>query len=361
MSLRNSEEACRKRRYSLLNRKPIVYDKMFKIADDLRAGKPNPIIQLQYNYKCNMSCEHCSIEPMRKMRNRRSLTPSDVKNIFDQADELRWARAVITGGEPLVFEDLDEVIAAIGPKRFFINVDTNGYRLNEHRVRFLKVHGVDRIQLSIDSFDAKEHDDFRRKLGSHRRAVDGLAECQKQGLDVYVQTVVTKQRPYSKEFQRFLLWGALKKIDIFVTFAKPVGAWSTRSDVIIDEKDLEYMRELETRYRVFTHLTPAHGLNMGCIAVKGMISITQFGDVQPCPYMHISLGNVFREPLADIVERGLKIRWFGERVNTCPIAADKEFIEKYIDGRMRGKQLPVNCAAVFDHDDRTIKPFNEEL
>jgi len=50
---------------------------------------------------------------------------------------------------------------------------------------------------------------------------------------------------------------------------------------------------------------------MGCIGVKGMISITQYGDVQPCPYIHVSIGNVFDEPLSNIIQRGLNIKWFG--------------------------------------------------
>jgi MoaA/NifB/PqqE/SkfB family radical SAM enzyme len=302
---------------------------MFGIGDDIRAGKSNPIIQLQYNYRCNFSCEHCSIAPFRIVQNRRSLTPADVKAIFDQADEMGFARAVITGGEPLIFPDLSAVISAIGPERFYISIDTNGYYLTSAVVGWLKDKLVDRVQLSIDSFYAEEHDAFRRKRLSYAKAVNGLKECLRQKLDVFISTVVTKERLYSDEFKNFLEWGAEMGVDIFVTFAKPVGAWAGREDVMIDRQDLLYMRSLESRYRVFTHLTPAYGIDMGCIAVKGMISVTQYGDVQPCPYMHISLGNIFQEPLAKIVERGLSTKQFGERVDTCPIATDAEFLAKY--------------------------------
>ena len=58
-----------------------------------------------------------------------------------------------------------------------------------------------------------------------------------------------------------------------------------------------------------------------------MVSITKYGDVMPCPYIHTSLGNFFEEPLKDIISRGLNIKHFGRFVDTCLIAEDIEFIE----------------------------------
>ena len=114
------------------------------------------------------------------------------------------------------------------------------------------------------------------------------------------------------------------------------------------------MRELEKRYAVFTHLTPSYGMDLGCIAVKRMVSITKYGDVMPCPYIHTSLGNFFEEPLKDIIERGLNIRYFGKHVDTCLIAESLPFIRKYVVP-MYGKPLPVPCDEVFSEEDRIRK------
>jgi len=81
-----------------------------------------------------------------------------------------------------------------------------------------------------------------------------------------------------------------------------------------------------------------------------MISITKWGDVMPCPYIHISLGNFFEEPLKDIIERGLKIKYFGKYVDTCLIAEDKDFINKYII-KTYGKNLPVSYTEIFTNKD----------
>ena len=346
-------------RNKLKESKPYVYEKMIKLDEKFRRGESIAIIQFQYNYVCNLTCEHCSIKRFQGKNERHSFTIEDVKNLSRQADELGLARFVITGGEPLTFKDFDELVAAIDPKKFYINCDTNGWLLDEARAKHLKSIGIDRIQLSIDSLDADEHDRFRNKKGSHARAMKAVDISLAAGLEIFIQTVVTKQRVRSEEFVKFVEYFNKKGVGVFVSYAKPVGSWEGNYSRLVDKDDMKYMEELEKKHRVFTHLTPAYGLSMGCIAVKGMISVTQYGDVLPCPYIHVSIGNVFKEPLKDILRRGLGIKYFGEHVDTCLIAEDRPFIEKHIAGRVYGKPLPVPCAEVFTDEDKTKKPFNE--
>jgi len=349
------------KRNKLKKEKPYVFEKVMKFEEKSKRGESIAIIQFQYNYKCNFACVHCSVKRFQGKNDRRSFTVADVKHLAKQADELGLARFVITGGEPLIFKDFDGVVEAIDPQRFYINVDTNGWFLDEKKANHLKSIGVDRIQLSIDSLDAKEHDNFRKARGSHKRAMKALSVALDAGLAIFIQTVVTKQRLHSDEFLEFVQYFNKKEVGVFVTYAKPVGAWEGNFDVLVDKDDMNYMRELEKQHKVYTHLTPAYGLDMGCIAVKGMVSVTQYGDVLPCPYIHTSIGNVFDESLTDIIQRGLDIKYFGEHVDTCLIAEDRDFIDKYILGRIYHKPLPVPCSEVFTHEDKTLKRFNGGL
>jgi len=81
-----------------------------------------------------------------------------------------------------------------------------------------------------------------------------------------------------------------------------------------------------------------------------MVSITKYGDIMPCPYIHVSLGNFFDEPLKDIIERGLKIKHFGKHVDTCLIAEDRDFIHKYVV-KTYGRTLPVPYTEIFREED----------
>ena len=353
MALNTNEQAGRN---YLKEKKPRVYEKVVKFKEKYERGESIAIIQLQYDYICNMKCEHCSIKEFQGRKDRK-ITPADVGRLADQADEIGLARFVISGGEPTVFPDLDDVVKAIGPDRFYINCDTNGFLLAK-KAAHLKEIGIDRMQLSIDSLDAEAHDACRGLKGAYDHAIEGIKECQRIGLPLYIQTVVDRPRLYSDEFKNFLEYFNGMGLMVFVSYAKPVGAWARHYDNLVKKEDFAYMHELEQKYRVCTHLTPAYELDMGCIGVKGFITVTRFGDVQPCPYIHTSIGNILDTPLKDIIQRGLDIKYFGEHVDTCLIAEDMNFIKKHIEPHIYDrKDVPVPCDEVFSEEDRTLKPY----
>ncbi|MEG0961772.1 MAG: radical SAM protein [Lachnospiraceae bacterium] len=353
----NLTEKESQKRNGLKEKKPYVYEKIQKFDEKLKRGESIAIIQMQYNYECNFRCTHCSVKRFQGKNSSRSMNVEDVRNLAKQADELGLARFVITGGEPLIFKDFDEIVAAIDPQKFFINVDTNGWFLDLERAKHLKEIGVDRVQLSIDNMEEEGHDKFRAHAGSFQKTMDAVKACKDAELDIFIQTVVTKQRLYTEEFIRFIEYFNGMDIGVFVSFAKPVGAWEGQYDIMIDNEDLKFFNTLEQKYNVYSHLTPGYGLHMGCIAVKGMFSITQYGDVLPCPYIHVSIGNIFNEPLKDIIERGFGIKYFGEHVEECTIAQDKDFICNYVEKKIYNHELPVNSEEVFGAEADTKVPF----
>ena len=72
----------------------------------------------------------------------------------------------------------------------------------------------------------------------------------------------------------------------------------------------------------------------------------------PCPYQHVSLGNFFEEPLADIIGRGLNIKWFDPRKNMpCICGVDKGFIKNVIAESYGDSEVPVRYDRVLTEDD----------
>lgn len=352
-----------KNRNYLKETKPYVYEKILKFSDKIKKGEAVPIIQFQYNYQCNFKCQHCSIEPFqttkREREGREGWDLEKVRSLSRQADEMGLARFVITGGEPLTFKDFDQLVEAIDPQKHYINCDSNGWFLDDTKAKHLKNIGIDRIQLSIDSLNAEEHDAFRKKQGSHARCLRAIDAAQNAGLQIFVQTVVTKDRVRSQELIDFLEYLNNKNVGVFITYAKQVGEWQGREDVLIDKDDMRYIDRLEKKYKLFTHITPSYGLNMRCIAVKGMISVTQFGDVLPCPYIHSSIGNVFNEPLKDVIQRGMDTKYFGEWKETCLIAEDRDFIKNIVQKKIDGRPLPVPYDEVYTEEDKTQYPYHK--
>ena len=323
--------------------KPLVFDKIIRYEERYARGESVAVIQLQYNYICNMKCVHCSISSFQKQSGR-TMTPADVKNLCDQADEYGLAQLDLTGGEPLAFKDLDEVIKAIDPRRFFLMCDTNGWLMTEEKVRHLKDLGVDKIQLSLDSMDAKAHDDFRRKPGAWMRAIKAIDAVNKVGLFLQISTVLTNERVLSDEFVDFLEFCKSNNASVNAIWAKPVGEYAGRMDTLVAPEVNARIIELRGKYDLGGMHTMKHfGVSYGCIAVKKLISITAYGDVMPCIWMYYSLGNIFDTPLRDILEKGMKI--FGDFYSVCRMSESPEFVARYNENT-KGKHVPVNIDEV---------------
>ncbi|MFB3918643.1 MAG: radical SAM/SPASM domain-containing protein [Candidatus Velamenicoccus archaeovorus] len=343
------------KREKLKKEKPAVYEKVIKYVDKVRRGESIALIVLNYDYTCNFSCRHCCAESFKAKSQagaarvaERCLTPDTVREICRQGDALGLANIVISGGEPLTYKDFDKVVEAIDPRRWYIAFDTNGWFLDEEKARHVKSIGVDKVQISLDSIDPEAHDRFRNQPGSYARVMRAIDASLAAGLQVILLTTAWKERVWTDEFIRFLEFSQSRGIGTYVTYAKPVGVWEGNLDVLCGNEELKHIEELEKKYELFTRLTPGYGIDLGCISVKRSITITKFGDVMPCPYIYVSLGNIFDETLKDILARGLRIKHFayGEK-HTC-LAGNKDysFIETYMT-KMFGKKGAVSYKEVF--------------
>lgn len=357
MALTAAEQA---KRNDLINKKPYVAAKLARISEMEARGDISPIIRLEKSYLCNFQCSHCSAEYYmdRHLKNvlkvvdtRSKMTLEDVRNISREADELGLARFVITGGEPLVMKDFDEVVAAIDPDRHYIVSDTNGWFLDAAKARHLKSIGVDKIQLSLDSFIEQHHDTFRNKPGSYKRVMRAIDASLEAGLNLILATVLVKGRARTQEFRDLCQFATDRGIGLYVSYAKPSGACSNHTEFVIDKEDADTVRELEKKFNVFTHMTPSYGSFKGCITVKGIITITSTMEVTPCPYIDMSLGNLRETSLKEILARGMRNPWLGPYRPDCLIGEDQLFIKLHTEKTHNVSFLPVRWGDGFSDSD----------
>jgi MoaA/NifB/PqqE/SkfB family radical SAM enzyme len=334
-------------RNKLKEKKPLAYEKAIKYKDN-----PRPIIQNQADYRCNAFCEHCSVSPlMQNKNNRKQLSIEDIRNVYSQADKLGFFRTTISGGEPTIFPHLKEIIEAIDSTKWYIQMDSNCINFTEKLAWNLKEWGVDRLQPSLDSLIEEEHNSFRHSKTAYKKVLESVNICQKVGLDLFMQTCVDKPRLHSQEFIDYLKFFNNKGISVFVSFFKPVGNGQDKLDNLITRDDLKYMEELEKEYNVFTHLSPGYNFNLErhCVAGRNIISLTAFGDILICPYWYCSMGNIYDEFFEDIFKRLQKVNIF--RKDTCLLAEDREFIDKYLVKSVYNKDLPIHYSEILTDED----------
>lgn len=356
-------EAEQAKRNGLKARKPYIAEKLARISAMEQRGEISPIIRIEKSYLCNFQCTHCSAEyymdrHMEKVLKiadpRRKIDLEDIRNLSRQADELGLARFVITGGEPLVMKDFDDVVAAIDPEMHYVITDTNGWFLDDTRARHLKAIGVEKVQLSLDSFIEKDHDAFRNKPGSYKRVMRAIDSTLNAGLNLLLSTVLVKGRVKTQEFRDICKFATDRGVGLYVSYAKPTGSCTDHPEFVIDKEDADILRELEKDYSVFSHMTPSYGSFKGCITVKGIITVTSTFEVTPCPYIDFSLGNLRETSLKEVLERGMRNPWLGPHRPDCIIGEDPQFIKIHTDKTRGATQLPLPWGQGFSDSDSLL-------
>ena len=152
------------------------------------SGKPLVVI-FEVTLSCNARCRHCNIGV--SYPNEKRLAPEEYQSYIS---EMRPAIVQLSGGEPLLREDLPEIVESIklGHCMPYVIVVTNGYLLNEEKYLELKRAGVDRFSVSLD-FPNEKHDEFRRLRGLYAHLEKTLPLLASHGHgDIAVNCAITQ-------------------------------------------------------------------------------------------------------------------------------------------------------------------------
>ena len=318
-------------------KRPRVHQKIQSYFKNMLDGDISPILRLKINRSlCNFNCAHCCEEPYmtRDLKKRTGMPDprpqmslADYKELSKQADDYGLFRFVLTGGEALIDKNLDKLIEALDPMKHLIILDTNGWTFDEERAKWFAGLGGYKAQISLDSFIEAEHDQFRNKKGSYKRVMRALEASKKSDLELLISTCIIKDRVFTQEFEDLCNFCKVEDIPLYVTLAKPVGSMREQDTWVCTKKDVDQLKYLEDKYNIFTHMTPSYGQPGRCITVKGINTINHDGEIIPCPYMDLSIGNVTKEPLSEILERGMMNSWLGPYRDECIIGEHKDFIQ----------------------------------
>ncbi len=337
------------KRERLRREKPEAFGKILQISERHKQNIATPMIDIAYDYRCNLRCKHCAANCMTPKNTR--LTPEVLRRLSGEAHELGLCQFVISGGEPLLFPDLGEVMDALQPKRFHLAMSTNGHFMTPERAAQLKSEGLDKVKISLDDFDPELHDNNRGSAGAYWKALDAMRFSKEAGLSVAIQAVVTHQNCRTERTERMAAFAQEQGYALDIIVARAIGQWEGKHEVLIDREDADYLWEVHQKYPALHRDTfPAFGMHVGCGCVKALLHITPYGDVLPCVFFHVSIGNIFEESLADIIKRGQSLKPFACHSKLCLTGESRGFIERYMT-KFYGKPLPVHWSEVFTEDD----------
>ncbi len=192
--------------------------------------------------------------------------------------------------------------------------------------------------ISLDSATSKVHDTFRQVPGSFDAAIAGMQACQAQGLPFQVHTTVVEQNYH--EFEAITdLSVKLGARAHHVFFLVPTGRGKDIEEEALREKQYEKLlhRILKKQAQVdieikptcapqFMRIASGMGLDMrftrGCLAGTAYCCILPHGEVHPCPYLPVKVGNVRETSFEQIwqeadVFKELRRDELGGKCGTC--------------------------------------------
>src|SRR5258706_12473853 len=145
------------------------------LADDLASGvladrRPAPdgeflphVVAWNLTRRCNLKCSHCYISAGPGESGKGELDTAACRRVIDQLLEVNPApMLILSGGEPLLRDDLAEIPAHASGQGATVVVGTNGTLLTDERIASLMAAGVTGVAVSRDSLPPEYHDPFRR-------------------------------------------------------------------------------------------------------------------------------------------------------------------------------------------------------
>jgi MoaA/NifB/PqqE/SkfB family radical SAM enzyme len=140
------------------------------------------IIGFEITHRCNLRCKTCWYwGPHGRYSEGGGMEEMSVQEIRDFVDSISWFRPylMLTGGEPLLYQGIEEVVRHASSRGLFVGMITNGMVAGEEKIRELVDAGLNFVNVSIDSPEKEIHNEIRNNESSFDRCIKALDNIRK--------------------------------------------------------------------------------------------------------------------------------------------------------------------------------------
>ena len=282
------------------------------------------LLAINLTRRCNLACTHCYLDAETLQNGSpNELTTNEVCRLLNNiAQRNTETMVVLTGGEPLVRRDLEELIAHGTQLGLSMVVGTNGVLLTERRVQSLQQAGVLGVGISLDSLDPAYHDTFRNAPQAWAKTMTAIENCRRHGLSFQIHFSVTENNadelPAMIDFARkcgarvfnvfFLVCTGRGQFMSDISAARYeqvlhdlIEAQAQSIDMIIRPRCAPHYKRIAYQRHPDSPINRISGSEGdGCIAGSHYCRITPEGGVTACPYIPNEVGNIRERSFLDI-------------------------------------------------------------
>jgi len=263
------------------------------------------------NNSCNFACRHCYS---------RNDTHDELSSevLFTCLEKVAKAGVLsinFGGGEPLLHPQLLEIATFASGLGLRVSMNSNGWLIDQQMALSLKNAGFSKVGISIDSHLPEVHDGFRGVPGSHARAAAALAHLTAAGISTSISTVICRiNNDTIEELVAFALAQHAGQLNFHNFKCSGLGlANKDELDLSPEEWKLFYRGALAAKERekvldislddpIIALLGARDTASMvkGSVCGKLSLNIKSNGDITPCGFIPVVIGNIARDDLRQV-------------------------------------------------------------
>ncbi|HET97144.1 MAG TPA: radical SAM protein [Desulfurivibrio alkaliphilus] len=282
--------------------------------------------------RCNLKCVHCRSSSELEAKEHPDFDLQEAKRILDDIAAYAEPVVVLSGGEPLLRDDVFEIASYGTAKGLRMCLATNGTLVTEEICRRLKEAGIRMVSLSLDGADAAVHDDFRCQPGAFAGTINAANLFRAHDIPFLINSSFTK-RNQTEIPKVYRLAKELGAKAWYMFMIVPTGRGENIMEELISPEEYEELLtwhyemekeedELLVRptcaphyYRLVLQKAKQEGEKFkrrtlqfstggakGCLAGQLISLIDVDGNVLPCSYFPLPAGNLKEQSFKDIWE-----------------------------------------------------------
>lgn len=247
---------------------------------------------------CNAFCPFCLRPPTDRLQKTVKLTLSQVQRALDELWDLGGFFVGLTGGEPLLHPQFDDIVAYARRLGFAVSVTTNGFLLDSERIAKLTDLGLYNFVISLHSV----RDETYQKMFNVRRSVQSvlhaIEDLKAKGNNVTISFVATKLNINEfKEVKTRMMGLGLKNYEVSPNIMHERSDGNLLNPLRPSD---EQVKRLFLENPEYIAIRTRRTNNLTCVAGRALLSVDYLGDVHPCPIFELPVGNIEKKTITEI-------------------------------------------------------------
>jgi len=305
--------------------------------------------------KCNLKCIHCYSSTYNE-----ELTTNEVYRILDNLYEAGAGIVDFGGGEPLLRDDIFDILSYSKRIGIYTSISTNGLLIDDFCIKRLNELKIDHICISLDGAKIETHDYIRNKKGTYEKIINCIRKCVNAGINTQVSTVFMNSNIDELED----IFNLLNKLHIngwYVYDFIPAGRGSEIKDEVLNAKERQKLFERLQGFAASSNISikpypysitvnSASGKDTffykkygqfteffkGCLTARWACHVSSNGDLHPCYLIQLKIGNLKQQSFHDI--------WFDKNITILKELRDRTYL-KGVCGICKYKDVCGGCRA----------------